>query len=148
MEGKEGGTSLNGNPEEKSETESNNDDIKELPEGDRIGEEEEAGLWSAKWRVFQCTVLGKNSHISPIITLSLFCSSKIFSPVLGYLLVAICSGFFTASNAVVQLAENVDPFTIATVRFAIIFALSASVVIYMGHNPFPKGCLSCDKFDE
>lgn len=47
--------------------------------------------------------------------------------------------FFSVSNVIVQVVEDVDPFNIAIYRFGFIFLIVLPIVILKEQDPFPKG---------
>ena len=57
-------------------------------------------------------------------------TKKFISPIVALLLACVCGATTGLSNAIAKLLTNVGPFTISSVRFAIIFAISFSVVIW------------------
>ena len=58
-----------------------------------------------------------------------FCK-KGCSPLVALSLACICGAATGIANAIAKMLENVGPFTISSVRFAVIFLISFSLVIY------------------
>jgi len=78
------------------------------------------------------------STTSPI-TPNVTSSPKTQIKILGLLLAAISSLFFSLSSLIVKWLKDIDPFELAAIRFVGILLPSLPILIYTKQNPFPKG---------
>lgn len=78
------------------------------------------------------------STSSPV-TPNVASSPKTQIKILGLLLAAISSLFFSLSTLIVKWLKDIDPLELAAIRFVGILIPSIPILIYNKQNPFPKG---------
>ncbi|XP_026812263.1 solute carrier family 35 member G1 isoform X2 [Rhopalosiphum maidis] len=76
-----------------------------------------------------------SSPVTPNVTTS----PKNQIKILGLLLAAISSLFFSLSSLIVKWLKDMDPLELAAIRFVGILLPSLPILIYSKQNPFPKG---------
>lgn len=76
-----------------------------------------------------------SSPVTPVVSLP----SKTQVNVLGILLAALSSLFFSLSSLIVKWLNNVDPLELAAIRFVGVLLPAIPILIYKNQNPFPKG---------
>lgn len=76
-----------------------------------------------------------SSPVTPVVSLT----PKTQVNVLGILLAALSSLFFSLSSLIVKWLDNVDPLELAAIRFVGVLLPAIPILIYKNQNPFPKG---------
>lgn len=86
--------------------------------------------------VVESDTASTNSPVTPVVV-SPPPGTKI--NMLGILLAALSSLFFSLSSLIVKLLNDVDPLELAAIRFVGVLLPAVPILIYKNQNPFPKG---------
>lgn len=76
-----------------------------------------------------------NSPVTPVVSPPL----KTQVNVLGIVLAALSSLFFSLSSLIVKWLKDVDPLELASIRFVGVLLPAIPILIYKNQSPFPKG---------
>lgn len=76
-----------------------------------------------------------SSPVTPVVS----SPKKTHVNILGILLAALSSFFFSLSSLIVKWLDDVDPLELAAIRFVGVLLPAIPIIIYKNQNPFPKG---------